>query len=281
MSAIFDRQGLQVAAPIDLRTKKAESFSRQLIQGFWQKLKKKNPKIVVMSPTFETKDFKKEVVWQQYHLCVDVAEHHFLGGNTSLFWDAVRRPMRKQSPSANLDQFSRSSSRDERNAERDHETGDEAVCSGGKEQREAMRDLSIQKAKVIKPRSTTPERHRKSNSQAVQMDGKQTQITVRTCRQTAASSCKGATEKIHQVTPQQRQSQCGKPVVHCSDHRQRIQHDTHSSTFRSWTSIPPSHGLCFHAAGDGLAQQEVLLLKHSNRERLVLSLQSATKNLAL
>ena len=27
-------QGLQVAAPIDLRTKKAESFSPQLIQGF-------------------------------------------------------------------------------------------------------------------------------------------------------------------------------------------------------------------------------------------------------
>ena len=67
VSAILDRQGFQVAAPIDLRTKKAESFSPQLIQGFWQKLKKKNPKIVIMiSPTFETKDFKKEdVVWQQ------------------------------------------------------------------------------------------------------------------------------------------------------------------------------------------------------------------------
>ena len=61
-SAILDRQGLQIAAPIDLRRKKAESFSPQLIQGFGQKLKKKNPKIVVMSPTFETKDFKKEEV---------------------------------------------------------------------------------------------------------------------------------------------------------------------------------------------------------------------------
>ena len=47
LSAVLDRQGLQFAAPIDLRTKKAESFSPQLIQGFWQKLKKKNPKIVV------------------------------------------------------------------------------------------------------------------------------------------------------------------------------------------------------------------------------------------
>ena len=81
LSAILDQQGLQVAAPIDLRTKKAESFSPQLIQGFWQKLKKNNPKIVVMSPTFETKDFKKkEVVWQQYHLCIGVAEHQILGG---------------------------------------------------------------------------------------------------------------------------------------------------------------------------------------------------------
>ena len=42
LSAILDRQGLQVAAPIDLRTKKAESFSPQLLQGFWQKLKKKS-----------------------------------------------------------------------------------------------------------------------------------------------------------------------------------------------------------------------------------------------
>ena len=30
LSAILDRQGLQVAAPIDLRTKKAESFLPQL-----------------------------------------------------------------------------------------------------------------------------------------------------------------------------------------------------------------------------------------------------------
>ena len=34
-----------------------------------------------MSPTFETKDFeKKEMTWQQYHLCIDVAEHQILGG---------------------------------------------------------------------------------------------------------------------------------------------------------------------------------------------------------
>ena len=40
LSAILDRQRLQVAAPIDLRTK-AESFSPPLLQGFWHKLKKK------------------------------------------------------------------------------------------------------------------------------------------------------------------------------------------------------------------------------------------------
>ena len=35
LSAIHDWQGLLVAAPIDLRTKKAESFSPQLLQNFW------------------------------------------------------------------------------------------------------------------------------------------------------------------------------------------------------------------------------------------------------
>ena len=51
LSAILDRQGLLVAAPVDPRLKKAESISSQLLQGFWSKLKKKdNPKIVVMSP---------------------------------------------------------------------------------------------------------------------------------------------------------------------------------------------------------------------------------------
>ena len=63
LSAILDRQLLQVAAPIDLRTKNAQSFSPQLLQGFWQKLKKENPVIVVMSPTVETTSFKKKEVY--------------------------------------------------------------------------------------------------------------------------------------------------------------------------------------------------------------------------
>ena len=41
LSAIFDRQGLMVAAPVDLRTKKAESFSPQLLQGFLVKAQEK------------------------------------------------------------------------------------------------------------------------------------------------------------------------------------------------------------------------------------------------
>ena len=44
LSAIFDRQGLLVAAPVDLRTKMAESFSSQMLQGFWFKLKKRIPR---------------------------------------------------------------------------------------------------------------------------------------------------------------------------------------------------------------------------------------------
>ena len=65
-SAILDRQGLLVAAPVDLSTKKAESFSPQALQGFWSKIKMKNPKIVVMLPTVFTKyTNQKEVIWQQ------------------------------------------------------------------------------------------------------------------------------------------------------------------------------------------------------------------------
>ena len=56
----LDRQGLPVAAPVDLRTKKRESFSPQLLQGFWSKLKKKNPKTVVMYPTVTTKNSKQK-----------------------------------------------------------------------------------------------------------------------------------------------------------------------------------------------------------------------------
>ena len=81
LSAILDRQGLLVTPPIDLRTKKAESVTPQLLQGFWYRLTKKNPKIVVMSPIVATKSHKqKEVIWQQYHLCLAVEEHQILGG---------------------------------------------------------------------------------------------------------------------------------------------------------------------------------------------------------
>ena len=50
LSAILDRQGLMVAVPVDLRTEKAESVSPRQLQGFWSKLKNKNPKIVVTHP---------------------------------------------------------------------------------------------------------------------------------------------------------------------------------------------------------------------------------------
>ena len=90
LSAILDRQGILVAAPIDLRTKKAESFSPQLLQGFWSKLKIKNPNIVVMSPTVTTKNSKhKEVKWQQYCLCLAVAEYEIRGGKRFLILGPV------------------------------------------------------------------------------------------------------------------------------------------------------------------------------------------------
>ena len=41
LSAILNRQGLMVAVPVDLRTKKAEGFSPQALQGFWSKIQNK------------------------------------------------------------------------------------------------------------------------------------------------------------------------------------------------------------------------------------------------
>ena len=60
LSTILDRQGLLVASPGDLRTKKAESFSPQLLQRFWFELEKKNPKIVVMFPTVTTQGLSRK-----------------------------------------------------------------------------------------------------------------------------------------------------------------------------------------------------------------------------
>ena len=44
LRAVLDRQGLMVAAPADLRIRKADSFSLQILQGFWPRIKRKNPK---------------------------------------------------------------------------------------------------------------------------------------------------------------------------------------------------------------------------------------------
>ena len=77
VSGILDRQGFQVA----LEQRRLRVSRYNCYRAFWHMLKKKNPKIVVMSPTVETKSFKKkEVVWQQYHLCMDLAEQQILGG---------------------------------------------------------------------------------------------------------------------------------------------------------------------------------------------------------
>ena len=87
LSTVLDRQGLQFAAPIDLRTKKVESFSPQLLQGFWHKLKKKNPKIFVMSPTVETKSIKKKWYGNSTNCVWSWQSTKSLAENTSLFWD--------------------------------------------------------------------------------------------------------------------------------------------------------------------------------------------------
>ena len=64
--AILDRQRLMVTAPVDLRTKKAGSVTPQLLQGFFEKPKRKNRRSLRCPPTVATKSQKK-VCGQQYH----------------------------------------------------------------------------------------------------------------------------------------------------------------------------------------------------------------------
>ena len=88
-SAILDRQGFQKATQVDLRTEKTEHFSTQLLQGFWSKLKEKNPNIVVMSPMDISKHTKQNrVKWQQNRLCLAVTDYQILGGKYFLILGA-------------------------------------------------------------------------------------------------------------------------------------------------------------------------------------------------
>ena len=93
LGAILGRQGLTVAFQVDMRTKKAESFSPQALQGFWSKMKTKNPKVVVMSPTVFTENTnQKEVIWQQYHQCLAMAEYQiFSGKDVHIFGARIRK----------------------------------------------------------------------------------------------------------------------------------------------------------------------------------------------
>ena len=87
LSAILDRQGLLVAAPVDLRTKKAENFTSQLLQGFWYKLKSKNPKVVVMSLLLRRATSKTKL-FGNTSICVWPWQNtKSLAENTSLLWD--------------------------------------------------------------------------------------------------------------------------------------------------------------------------------------------------
>ena len=46
-----------------------------------------------MSPTASTKSFKqKEVVWQQYRLCLSMAEHPILVGKHYLILETIQGP---------------------------------------------------------------------------------------------------------------------------------------------------------------------------------------------
>ena len=70
-----------MAVPGERKNKNSESLSPQLFQSFWSKLKDKIPKIVLVPTTVTTKNSKqKEVIWQQYRLCLATAEYQICGG---------------------------------------------------------------------------------------------------------------------------------------------------------------------------------------------------------
>ena len=63
-------------------------------RAFGLNTKKKNPKFGVMSKTVTTKNSKqKEVIWQQYRLCLAVVEHQVLGGKLSYFGTRVTKDL--------------------------------------------------------------------------------------------------------------------------------------------------------------------------------------------
>ena len=85
LSGIVDRQRLQVATPIDLRIKKAESFSQELRQGFWQKLKK-IPRLLGCPRLWRRKASKRKKSYGNSIICVWPWQNiKFLTENTSLF----------------------------------------------------------------------------------------------------------------------------------------------------------------------------------------------------
>ena len=95
MLSLIDKDfWLQTQLTSEPKIQKASHHSN--CRGFWSKLMKRNPKIVVMSPTVSTKNSKqKEVVWQQCRLCLAVAECQnswrvniflFLGPESGKIW---------------------------------------------------------------------------------------------------------------------------------------------------------------------------------------------------
>ena len=88
LSAILDRQGLWVAAPVDLRTKKTESFSPQLLHGFWSKLKKKSQDCRDVPDGYHQKPDAKNKLYGKSAVCACPYQNiKFLVVNISLFWD--------------------------------------------------------------------------------------------------------------------------------------------------------------------------------------------------
>ena len=83
LSAILDRQGLRVATPVDLRTKKTETFYTTVTAGLLVRTKEKS-KDRCDVPNVATKSCKQqEVTRQQHRSCLAVQNNKSLAENTS------------------------------------------------------------------------------------------------------------------------------------------------------------------------------------------------------
>ena len=129
---------------------------------------------------------------------------------------------------------SRATRGDEEHVEREDNTGNDSLeqfAVAKRKKPEAMQDLSIQNAQKIKQRSITPAEQRKINLQVVQKFCKTRRSPQVHARKTAARTKQWIASEPQNMNNMNNAARAGgirKWLLHCSDHSQTAQHDTHA-----------------------------------------------------